>query len=223
MRSTDNAPDDSGIYSNTTSTVVCPGCGEPLRQDQLGWQDGALVCGGCGCELSLVVADGSNPSSQSATVEFREPQTQPDEDRAQTIGLRVLSEEDRPPTTMPSSSEAESDEDDVEDSSTVEVYPDERHYPTLEAMQRLHKLFGYTAVLLVFLYLSLRLVLLVASETPNLAEELILLSQTAVILTFATVVVTGTLFTLAEGIKLAIDLQNNTLRIANRNGRRKRK
>ncbi|MEM9367497.1 MAG: hypothetical protein AAGD07_16010 [Planctomycetota bacterium] len=112
--------------------------------------------------------------------------------------------------------------EDDEDAASLAVYPDERHYPTLEAMQRLHKLFGYTAVVLVFVYLLLRFVGLIASDTPNLVEELILLSQTAVVLTFTTVVVTGTLFTLAEGIKLAIDLQNNTLRMANRNGRRKR-
>jgi len=88
-------------------------------------------------------------------------------------------------------------------------------------MQRLYKLFGYVAVLLVFPYLFIRLVYLVWSTDAGLLQELAVFSEFAVPVLFATVALTGTLFAAAEGIRLAMDVQDNLLRIANRGGRSK--
>lgn len=88
-------------------------------------------------------------------------------------------------------------------------------------MQRLSKLFGYATILAVFPYLLFRFIWIVSSTEEGLLQELGQFSTFAVPVLFATVGLIGILFTASEGIKLAIDLQDNTLRIANRAGRRK--
>ncbi|MEO9593140.1 hypothetical protein [Rhodopirellula bahusiensis] len=101
------------------------------------------------------------------------------------------------------------------------LYPKERHYPTLEAMQRLSKLFGYATILAVFPYLTFRFLWILLTTEDGVLQELGQFSMFAVPLLFAMVGLIGVLFTASEGIRLAIDLQDNTLRIANRAGRRK--
>ena len=101
------------------------------------------------------------------------------------------------------------------------LYPRERHYPTLEAMQRLNKIFGYIAIAIVFPYLIGRLVYLIYTTETGLLLELGKFSEFAIPLLFATVGLVGFLFASAEGIQLFIDVQDNLLRIANRTGRRK--
>ena len=101
------------------------------------------------------------------------------------------------------------------------LYPRERHYPTLEAMQRLNKIFGYVAIAIVFPYLIGRLIYLIYSTETGLLLELGKLSEFAIPVLFATVGLVGFLFASAEGIQLFIDVQDNLLRIANRTGRRK--
>lgn len=101
------------------------------------------------------------------------------------------------------------------------VYPLERHYPTLEAMQRLYRLFSYAAVLIVFPYLLARLGYVFWTTQDGLLRELGSYLEFAVPVIFGTVAFVGTLFALSEGIRLAIDIQENTLRLANRQGRRK--
>ncbi|EMI54879.1 hypothetical protein [Rhodopirellula sallentina] len=102
------------------------------------------------------------------------------------------------------------------------LYPSERHYPTLEAMQRLYRLFGYVIIATVFPYLFFRLFAVIIRAEEGLLPDLIAFSEFAVPVIFASVALVGTLFAASEGIRLAINLQDNTLRIANRNGRLKK-
>lgn len=102
------------------------------------------------------------------------------------------------------------------------LYPRERHYPTLEAMQRLTKLFGYTSIAIVFPYLMFRLAHLLQTTESGLLLELGRFFEFAVPVVFGTVGLVGLLFTMSEGLRLAMDVQDNTLRMANRSGRRKR-
>ena len=106
-------------------------------------------------------------------------------------------------------------------SRTPGLYARERHYPTLEAMLRLSKVFGYVAIALVFPYLTVRLVYIYWKTETGLLIELARFSEFAIPLLFATVGLVGFLFAASEGIRLAMDLQENTLRIANRGGRRR--
>ncbi|MGB7345582.1 MAG: hypothetical protein WBD20_15315 [Pirellulaceae bacterium] len=101
------------------------------------------------------------------------------------------------------------------------MYPAMREYPTLDAMQRLSRLFGYAAVAIVFPYLLLRLLRVIWLTDEGLLKELVAFSEFAVPVIFGTAGLIGFLFTASEGIKLAMDIQENTLRIANRSGRRK--
>jgi hypothetical protein len=101
------------------------------------------------------------------------------------------------------------------------VYPRERHYPTLEAMQRLYRVSGYAAFLIVFPYLGIRCLRVLFTTKEGLLLQLGEFSEFAVPLIFACVAFTSIMFGLSEGIKLATDIQDNTLRIANRYGRRK--
>ncbi|MFG0289326.1 MAG: hypothetical protein ACF8CQ_14195 [Rhodopirellula sp. JB044] len=89
-------------------------------------------------------------------------------------------------------------------------------------MQRLYRLFGYVIIATVFPYLCFRLVAVVIGAEEGLLQDLIAFSEFAVPVIFASVALVGTLFAASEGIRLAIDVQDNTLRIANRNGRLKR-
>lgn len=104
---------------------------------------------------------------------------------------------------------------------TSGLYPRQRHYPTLEAMQRLNKIFGYVAIAIVFPYLIGRLVYLIYKTETGLMVELGRFSEFAIPVLFATVGLVGFLFAACEGIQLLIDVQDNLLRIANRSGRRK--
>ncbi len=104
---------------------------------------------------------------------------------------------------------------------TSGVYPRERHYPTLESMQRMYKIFGYVAILLVFPYISFRILYISFTAKEDLLVQLGEFSETGLPLIFGCVALTATLFAVSEGIKLAIDIQDNTLRIANRHGRKK--
>lgn len=106
--------------------------------------------------------------------------------------------------------------------STSGTYPNVRHYPTLESMQRLYKLFGYVTVGVVFPYLLFRLVYLVMTTKENLLIELGIFSEFAVPLILLSVAATATLFAAAEGIRLAMDIQDNTLRLANHHDRFRR-
>jgi len=101
------------------------------------------------------------------------------------------------------------------------LYPRERHYPTLEAMQRLYKLFGYLAVFIVFPYLGSRFLYLLATTKQDHIQVFAEFSEFAVPLLFGCLALTASLFAAAEGIRLAMDIQENTLRIANSAGRRK--
>lgn len=104
---------------------------------------------------------------------------------------------------------------------TSGLYPRERHYPTLESMQRIYKLVGFAGVLIVFPYLGFRLLYLLLTVNEGLLAQLGELSEFAVPLLFGCVAFTASLFGLSEGIKLVMDIQDNTLRIANRHGRKK--
>lgn len=104
---------------------------------------------------------------------------------------------------------------------TSGLYPRQRHYPTLEAMQRLNKIFGYVAIAIVFPYLIGRLFYLIYKTETGLMVELGRFSEFAIPVLFATVGLVGFLFAACEGIQLLIDVQDNLLRIANRSGRRK--
>ncbi len=106
-------------------------------------------------------------------------------------------------------------------SETSGIYPRERHYPTLESMLRLYKIFGYVAVLLVFPYLGFRILYIFLTTKEGLLARLGEFSEVGLPLIFGCVALTATLFGVSEGIKLAIDIQDNTLRIANRHGRKK--
>jgi hypothetical protein len=101
------------------------------------------------------------------------------------------------------------------------LYPRQRNYPTLEAMQRLNKIFGYAAIAIVFPYLLGRLIYLIYKTETGLMLELGRFSEFAIPVLFATVGLVGFLFAACEGIQLLIDVQDNLLRIANRSGRRK--
>ncbi len=93
--------------------------------------------------------------------------------------------------------------------------PAHRDYPTLEAIQRLYKIFGYVTVGVVFPSMLYRLaVILLFAEDPDLTTRLIDFSWFAIPWIFGAVALTGTFFATAEGIKLAIDIQENTLAIA---------
>jgi hypothetical protein len=101
------------------------------------------------------------------------------------------------------------------------VLPRRREYPTLEAVQRLYRLLGYTTVAVVFPYLGFRLLaILVATEGSERMDRLIEFSQFAIPLMFGSVAVAGTLLAASEGIRLVIDLQQNTLTIAREINRR---
>jgi hypothetical protein len=100
-------------------------------------------------------------------------------------------------------------------------YPRERHYPTLEAMQRLYRLFGYVAILCVFPYVGMRLLYLIVVTRDKHLQVMAEFTEFAVPLLFGCTAVAATLFALSEGIKLAMDIQDNTLRIANSSGRSK--
>ncbi len=104
---------------------------------------------------------------------------------------------------------------------TSGIYPRERHYPTLESMQRIYKIFGYAAVLIVFPYLGFRFLYILSTVKEGLLAQLGEFSEFAVPLLFGCVAFTASLFGLSEGIKLVMDIQDNTLRIANRHGRKK--
>lgn len=104
---------------------------------------------------------------------------------------------------------------------TSGIYPHERHYPTLESMQRIYKIFGYAAVLIVFPYLGFRFLYILSTVKEGLLAQLGEFSEFAVPLLFGCVAFTASLFGLSEGIKLVMDIQDNTLRIANRHGRKK--
>jgi hypothetical protein len=97
--------------------------------------------------------------------------------------------------------------------------PSHRSYPTLEAIQRLYKIFGYVAVAIVFPYLFIQLVRIILGSAGDTMQRLIEFSQFAVPVLFGTVVFSGTVFALAEGIQLAIDIQANTLATARRSKR----
>jgi hypothetical protein len=103
------------------------------------------------------------------------------------------------------------------------LYPKERHYPTLEAMQRLYKLFGYVAVLVVFPYIGIRFLYLLVITRERHLQVFAEFSEFAVPVLFGCVALTASLFAASEGIRLAMDIQDNTLRIANSSGRRKEK
>lgn len=119
--------------------------------------------------------------------------------------------------------------DRTDDQSRIELardafgqYPTVRHYPTLEAIQRLYVMFGYAAVGVVFPYLVISLGWVCYRAEDDLIRQLVNYSEWAVPVVFGTVALVGTLFAASEGIKLAIDVQDNTLRIANAGGRRRR-
>lgn len=104
---------------------------------------------------------------------------------------------------------------------TSGLYPRQRHYPTLEAMQRLNRIFGYVAIAIVFPYLIGRMAYIIYTTDQGLLLELGRYSEFAIPVLFGTVGLVGFLFASAEGIQLFIDVQDNLLRIANRTGRRK--
>ena len=104
---------------------------------------------------------------------------------------------------------------------TSGIYPRERHYPTLESMKRIYKFFGYAAVLIVFPYLGFRFLYILSTVNEGLLAQLGEFSEFAVPLLFGCVALTASLFGLSEGIKLVMDIQDNTLRIANHHGRKK--
>ena len=99
--------------------------------------------------------------------------------------------------------------------------PSSREYPTLEAIQRLYRLFGYTTALMVFPYLLYRLVAILMRGEGDIVVRLMNFSWFAVPWVLGSVALTGTLFAAAEGIRLAIDIQANTLEIARSAGRRR--
>lgn len=104
---------------------------------------------------------------------------------------------------------------------TSGLYPLERHYPTLESMRRLYYLFGYVSILITFPYLAFRFIYVFVITDDQLLQDLGEFSEFAVPLMFGCIALAATLFAASEGIKLAMDIQDNTLRIANRSGRRK--
>jgi len=101
------------------------------------------------------------------------------------------------------------------------IYPRERHYPTLEAMQRLYKLFGYVAVVIVFPYVGFRFLFLLVTTKEQYLQVMAEFSEFAVPSLFGCVALTASLFAASEGIRLAMDVQDNTLRMANSTGRHK--
>ncbi len=101
------------------------------------------------------------------------------------------------------------------------LYPRERTYPTLEAMQRLYRIFGYLSVILAFPYIAIRFLYLLVTTKQNYLQVFAQFTEFAVPVLIGSVVITATLFAAAEGIRLAMDIQENTLRIANSYGRRK--
>lgn len=116
-----------------------------------------------------------------------------------------------------------SDSDEAEEwGRAATLYPKERHYSTLDAMQRLTKLFGYAAIMIVFPYLTFKFARIFWMSETGLLQEVGAFLEFAVPVLFGTVGLVGLLFTLSEGLRLAMDVQENTLRIANRSGRRKR-
>ncbi|OYP29467.1 hypothetical protein [Rhodopirellula sp. MGV] len=100
--------------------------------------------------------------------------------------------------------------------------PVHRDYPALESIQRLYRIAGYVGTMGVFAYLiatgySALHDAPVGERLARLGEWM----QTAVPYLFATVVGAGFLFGAAEGIKLAIDIQENTLAAAHQRGPRR--
>ena len=101
------------------------------------------------------------------------------------------------------------------------LYPRERHYPTLEAMLRLYKVFGYVAILCVFPYIAFRFLYLLFTTKEQHIQVFAEFSEFAVPVLFGCVALAASLFAASEGIKLAMDIQDNTLRIANNAGRKR--
>ena len=93
--------------------------------------------------------------------------------------------------------------------------PVHRDYPTLESIQRLYRLAGYTGVIGVFGYLVVKFYTDVGrAPSGEQMAKLVDFVEYAVPFTFGTVVIAGVLFGASEGIKLAIDIQENTLAAA---------
>lgn len=84
-------------------------------------------------------------------------------------------------------------------------------YPTLESIGNLYRLFGYLIVGLAFPYLGYQLLIALFSADGDLVSRLVDFSQLAFVVFAGSAAITGTLFALAEGIRLAIDIQSNTL------------
>ncbi|MCC9657296.1 hypothetical protein [Rhodopirellula halodulae] len=101
------------------------------------------------------------------------------------------------------------------------LYPLQRDYPTLRATQRIFRLLAYATVMIVIPGLMFRFAWILWSTEEGLLNAFGQFSLHAVAALFAMVGLVGTLLTASEGIELAIDLQDNTLRIANQSGRRK--
>ena len=100
--------------------------------------------------------------------------------------------------------------------------PRHRDYPTLESIQRLYKLAGYVGVVGVFGYLVFMLISSVGgAEQGDRLTKLVEFFQYAVPYTFGAVLGAGVLFGAAELIKLAIDIQENTLASAQRKTQKK--
>ncbi|WP_286764604.1 MULTISPECIES: hypothetical protein [Rhodopirellula] len=101
------------------------------------------------------------------------------------------------------------------------IYPLQREYPTLRATQRIFRVLAYATVALVIPELLIRFLWIVWSTQDGILNEVGQFSLYAVASLFGMVALVGTLLTASEGIELAIDVQDNTLRIANQSGRRK--
>jgi len=148
---------------------------------------------------------------------------------AQASATSLNADQDRLATTKPYNSTSSTNVDPAIRSEQAKqsyndsagIYPQERHYPTLEAMQRLYKLFGYVAVLIVFPYVGVRFLYLLVTTKEQYLQVLAEFSEFAVPALFGCVALTASLFAASEGIRLAMDVQDNTLRTANSTGRRK--
>jgi len=219
---------------------VCLACRKPLPRPEINQL--VLVCLYCNSETILtpslhVTEDTSlridspiTPPPTPATVNATNLQTDsncremsigPDDD----FELRLEPEADR---IVPTSSQtawqvvqASSTSMNTDQNGLSQTYPRERHYPTLEAMQRLYKMFGYVAVLIVFPYVGFRFLYLLVTTKERHLQVMAEFSEFAVPALFGCVALTASLFAASEGIRLAMDVQDNLLRTANSTGRRK--
>ncbi len=100
-------------------------------------------------------------------------------------------------------------------------YPRRRDYPALSSLRRLYAVFGYVGVAIVFAYLLIEAGLVVYRSDGDLLVNLAVYSRWAVPTVFGTVAVTAAMLAASEGITLAMDIQENTLRAANELNRRR--